>query len=115
MRFVLSVFFIGLLILLSFILSDEVKATEENTTDKYSIFDELFQSEESQKELKAMLERAKQGNSEEQVNMGVTYHTGNGFPQDYDQAFFWYKKAAEQGYSAAQKEYKELKAKLDNQ
>jgi hypothetical protein len=30
------------------------------------------------------------------------YYAGRGVPQDYSQAFFWYRKAAEQGYAKAE-------------
>ena len=38
----------------------------------------------------------------EQYNLGVMSFYGFGVPKDYEQAFKWFTKAAEQGYSYAQ-------------
>ena len=35
--------------------------------------------------------------------MGRIYYQGEGVPIDYDKAFYWYKKAADQGEAIAQK------------
>ncbi len=45
---------------------------------------------------------AEQGNAEDQYNLGVRYHRGQGAPQDYQEAIRWYRLAATQGYSDAQ-------------
>ena len=45
---------------------------------------------------------AEQGNTKAQFNLGNGYYTGEGVPQDYKEAFNWYRKAAEQGHSSAQ-------------
>ena len=37
-----------------------------------------------------------------QYNLGYKYKTGNGVPKDFQQAVYWYRKAAEQGYAPAQ-------------
>jgi hypothetical protein len=37
-----------------------------------------------------------------QYNLGVMYNNGRGVPKDEAQAVVWYRKAAEQGYAAAQ-------------
>ena len=34
--------------------------------------------------------------------LGGMYDNGHGVPQDYAQALTWYRKAADQGYAAAQ-------------
>ena len=41
-------------------------------------------------------------NPAEQVEMGDRYYHGDGVEQDYEQAIFWYTKAAEQGNADAQ-------------
>ena len=38
----------------------------------------------------------------EQYNLGYKYKTGDGMPKDFQQAVYWYRKAAEQGYAPAQ-------------
>jgi uncharacterized protein len=45
---------------------------------------------------------AKRGNSTYQTHLGYMYETGNGVPQDYRLAAFWYSSAAEQGNVRAQ-------------
>ena len=45
---------------------------------------------------------AEQGFAVAQNSLGVDYTTGQGVPQDYEKAVFWYTKAAEQGIAAAQ-------------
>ena len=40
--------------------------------------------------------------AEAQNNLGYAYEKGEGVEQDYAQAVFWYRKAAEQGYAMAQ-------------
>lgn len=46
---------------------------------------------------------ANNGDAKSQHNLGVNYLMGSdGYPQDYDKAFFWEKKAAEQGIGRAQ-------------
>jgi uncharacterized protein len=51
---------------------------------------------------------ALQGNADAQHALGKGYYDGNGLPQDYQQAFFWYTLAAKasqkQGYSEARDE-----------
>lgn len=46
---------------------------------------------------------ADQGNAEAQSNLGKAYFTGNGVPQDDEEAVKWLRKAADQGNTAAQK------------
>ena len=45
---------------------------------------------------------AKQGDADEQNNLGLMYVKGNGVPQDYTEAAKWFRKAAEQGLARAQ-------------
>lgn len=40
--------------------------------------------------------------AEEQYHLGLLYEKGLGVPKDYEQAFKWFKKAAEQGHPDAQ-------------
>ena len=60
---------------------------------------------DAQRELQA---RAKQGNSDAQYNLGLKYDKGQGVPQDDQSAMKWYKLAAKQENSDAQKRYGEL-------
>ena len=49
------------------------------------------------------LKEAKAGNRLAQYNVGLYYHNGwSGVKQDYQQAAYWYRKAADQGYADAQ-------------
>ena len=52
--------------------------------------------------IETLKKSAEQGEAEAQFNLGVMYDFGEGVPQDYKQALYWYKKSAEQGYAKAQ-------------
>ena len=45
---------------------------------------------------------AEQGNSNSQYNLGYMYYNGEGIPQDYKKARYWFTKSAEQGNPDAQ-------------
>ena len=45
---------------------------------------------------------AEQGDADAQFNLGVKYYYGEGIPQDFKKAIYWYTKAAEQGDVRAQ-------------
>lgn len=49
-----------------------------------------------------VLKSAKAGNEEDQILVGLNYQVGDGLPKDFDQAVYWYKKAAERGNAKAQ-------------
>jgi uncharacterized protein len=53
-------------------------------------------------ELNALQQKAEQGDSETQFNLGGRYAVGNGVPQDMPEAVRWFRKAALQGHAAAQ-------------
>lgn len=46
--------------------------------------------------------KAENGDALAQYNLGVLYDTGDGVPQDHNEAAKWYSKAAEQGLAVAQ-------------
>ena len=52
--------------------------------------------------LKKWRPMADMGFPEVQFSMGALYERGQGVPQDFKQAFIWYRKAAEKEYAAAQ-------------
>jgi TPR repeat protein len=45
---------------------------------------------------------AEQGDARAQFWLGLMYFNGQGLPQDFDQGATWFRKAADQGYAAAQ-------------
>jgi TPR repeat protein len=47
-------------------------------------------------------ERAAQGEAAAQTILGAMYHEGQSVPQNYAEAFKWYRRAAAQGKAAAQ-------------
>jgi TPR repeat protein len=53
-------------------------------------------------ELKALQQKAEQGDAEAQCTLGFLYRKGQGVPQDDAQAVAWTRKAAEQGHARAQ-------------
>ena len=48
---------------------------------------------------------AEQGNADAQNNLGAMYDKGQGVPQDYKEAFNWYRKSAEQGDAEARRKH----------
>jgi TPR repeat protein len=46
--------------------------------------------------------RAEQGDANAEYDLARLYHQGKGVPQDYREAFQWYRKAADQGNAKAQ-------------
>lgn len=51
---------------------------------------------------KEILPLAKAGNADAEHLLGLMYYMGRGLPQDYKQAMFWHRKAADQGKADAQ-------------
>ncbi|MFZ4875275.1 tetratricopeptide repeat protein [Janthinobacterium sp. Mn2066] len=51
---------------------------------------------------KEILPLAKAGNPDAEHLLGLMYYMGRGLPQDYKQAMFWHRKAADQGKADAQ-------------
>jgi len=51
---------------------------------------------------KEWLPLAQQGDPGDQFNIGLMYEQGQGLPQDYAEAFMWFKRAADQDYTKAQ-------------
>jgi len=49
-----------------------------------------------------MKKTAQQGYAEAQYNLGVSYDSGTGVPQNYSKAVMWYTKAAQQGLVVSQ-------------
>ena len=45
---------------------------------------------------------AKRGDAKAQFELGIMYQNGEGMPQDYNKATYWYQKAAEKGNAGAQ-------------
>jgi uncharacterized protein len=52
--------------------------------------------------LKALREKAEQGDPNAEYMVGLAYDTGVGAPQDFAEAAGWYRKAADQGHAGAQ-------------
>lgn len=48
------------------------------------------------------------GNKDAQFNLGLLYENGQGVPQDYTQAEYWYRMAADQGNSNAKDKLREI-------
>ena len=52
------------------------------------------------------------GNDVAQYNLALVYENGDGIVQDIDQAIYWYRKSAEQGYQSARNKLEKFKNKL---
>jgi len=53
-------------------------------------------------DLAVLITKADQGDAVAQHNLGLKYHTGEGVPQDDEEAVRWYRLAADQGLAVAQ-------------
>ena len=53
-------------------------------------------------EVKLLIVMAEKGDAYAQCRLGLSYHLGQGVPQDYKEASKWYRKSAEQGFAGAQ-------------
>lgn len=81
-----------------------VQAAQIQTTQPQSIAHPP-QSPQHQKSLtpfEEKLQKANAGDAIAQLNLGTMYDEGQGVPQDYTQAVYWYRKAADQGIAQAQ-------------
>ncbi|HQL00314.1 MAG TPA: tetratricopeptide repeat protein [Smithellaceae bacterium] len=68
-----------------------------------ALFAELGSASQfNENDYKENLVLASKGISAAQFNLGLMYDTGQGVPQDFNEAFKWYSLAAEQGNAAAQ-------------
>jgi uncharacterized protein len=56
-----------------------------------------------------------QGVPNAQLSLGITYENGSGVKQDFDQAAFWYGKAAALGLEDAKKRLAGIEAKKKSQ
>ena len=61
-----------------------------------------YESGDFVKALKEWKSLAEGGNAGVQFNLGLMYSNGNGVPQDYKEAVYWYRLAAEQEHAKAQ-------------
>lgn len=57
----------------------------------------------------SLMTKAEQGYADAQYSLGLCYAKGDGVPQDYKQAVYWYSKAAEQGLAEAQESLKKIR------
>lgn len=65
-----------------------------------SAVDAWFDSQQREDSFEADRAAAMQGDAQAQNSLGHRYYFGRGIEQNYEQAFYWYKKSAEQGYEA---------------
>ena len=56
----------------------------------------------SQSELDDLISRVEKGDPEAQFELGLVYYNGQNVKQNYEQAVYWFKKAAEQNHANAQ-------------
>jgi len=57
---------------------------------------------------------ANMGNKIAQFNLGILYENGIGIKKDIDQAIYWHRSSARQGYKVAQKRLEKLLKIKDN-
>ena len=62
----------------------------------------------TEEDIHKLLERAEQGDSEAQYQLGKLYYSGENVKKNYRVAFEWYKKAAESGHVLAQRMVAEM-------
>ncbi|MBQ2573792.1 MAG: sel1 repeat family protein, partial [Bacteroidales bacterium] len=73
----------------------------ENDSD-YRITITKSQFKHYSPEILAEINKAEQGDTDAQVNLGNCYWNGNGIEQNHEEAVTWFRKAAEQGDAVAQ-------------
>jgi TPR repeat protein len=87
-------------VLLSLVLAlSSIGFANANGTDYHAL---AVKAATDQKALAALESAAEQGNAEAQSDLGLLYDHGQGLPQNYAKATYWYRKAAGQGYAEAQ-------------
>jgi len=83
-------------------LQAQVQVVDEDTElPDYSVYYEGVEARDAGDMATAVAlftEAAENGLAIAQHNLGVLYFSGEGVPQDYEQAFLWTQRAAEQGY-----------------
>ena len=63
---------------------------------------DLDSIEMTEEKLQELITNAEAGDAEAQYDLGAAYLKGKGVAEDKETAVFWFRKAAEQGYAAAQ-------------
>src|SRR3954469_21996359 len=61
-----------------------------------------FRTGDFPRAVKSIGPAAERGNARAQAQLGFLYHYGRGVPQNYNLAYYWYRRGAEQGDPAAQ-------------
>jgi hypothetical protein len=61
-----------------------------------------MKAEDPNPSIPTLQKAAKQGDAGAQSSLGLMYYLGEGVPQDYTKAAYWFQKAAEQGHAQAQ-------------
>lgn len=80
------------------------KPSKDKTAPAATIVDgfKSYANKDFKRACKHLLPLAVKGNGDAQIRMAVMYHDGTGCELNLEAAFFWYKKAAEQGMAGAQ-------------
>ncbi len=77
------------------------KAAEQGDEDAKKALEEV-EKKFSPSALESLKNKAQNGDSKAQFELGRCYHEGEGFTKDYQQAVYWFRKAAEKGNANAQ-------------
>jgi len=91
---------------------------DKNTSNVSGTMQDAIDFYENKKYTKAVplfMKYAQQGNANAQVRLGYCYFFGQGVPQDYKKALFWFNKAAEQGYDDAKTAIETIKEEMKYQ
>ena len=98
---------------LDFLLTDKVQINNQNNSQDFQkspekvIGDDIKEEDADdghaiknyKKRFKLILPLAKKGDAEAQYNLGIMYDNGIEILKDYNEAVYWYRLAAEQGYA----------------
>lgn len=79
-----------------------LSATLTGRADSLSAGSAAFAAADYNRAARALLPFAERGNARAQAMVGFMFATGQGLPQSYDAAAYWYRLSAEQGDTTAQ-------------
>ncbi len=78
------------------------KSHGPNPRETKADFDTMSKDLKVTQTFSALMDKAEQGSSMEEYQVGYDYETGSDIAKDYRQAALWYQKSSDQGFAAGQ-------------
>ena len=92
-----------ILIAIFLILNFSSTFTFADDSNIYNIYNQISTLDDEKLNNNLKIKLANAGDSQAQLELGDMYYIGDKIRQDYNQAYYWYSKAAEQGIEVAKK------------